>query len=172
MRDDFTSNHKNDLAWLITLRGVKVRHSLRNWGYISSPRCASCSRIEMIDHCFLNCPRAKSVWLHSTPLLSAFCYHAPLCLTALPFSFTSFPVTSLRIFICSYLLSRQFYMEFGNSEIRLPFIMRKKTRRLLYDILIRILRKEYSQTNTGLAHLFFVTSGLTLLYALFGTMTI
>ena len=129
VRDDFTSNHKNDLAWLITLRGVKVRHSLRNWGYISSPRCASCSRIEMIDHCFLNCPRAKSVWLHSTPLLSAFRYHAPLCLTALPFSFTSFPVTSLRIFICSYLLSRQFYMEFGNSEIRLPFIMRKKTRR-------------------------------------------
>ena len=62
--DNFTSNHKNDLAWLITLRAVKVRDSLRNWGYISSPRCASCSRIETIDHCFLNCPRAKSVWLH------------------------------------------------------------------------------------------------------------
>ena len=27
-------------------------------------------------------------------------------------------------------------MEFGNSEIRLPFIMGKKTRRLLFDILI------------------------------------
>ena len=87
VRDNFTSNHKNDLAWLITLRAVKVRDSLRNWGYISSPRCASCPRIETIDHCFL---------------------------------------------------------EFGNSEIRLPFIMGKKTQGLLYDILIRILRKEYS----------------------------
>ena len=27
MRDSFTENFKNDLAWLITLRAVKVRHS-------------------------------------------------------------------------------------------------------------------------------------------------
>ena len=30
MRDFFTENFKNDLAWLISLRAVKVRHSLRN----------------------------------------------------------------------------------------------------------------------------------------------
>ena len=71
VRDNFTQNYKNDIAWLITLRAVKVRHSLRNWGYISSSQCASCSRIETIDHCFLNCQRAKSVWIHFTPLLSA-----------------------------------------------------------------------------------------------------
>ena len=71
MRDNFPQNYKNDIAWLITLRAIKVRHSLRNWGYISSSRCASCSRIETIDHCLLNCRRAKSVWLHFTPLLSA-----------------------------------------------------------------------------------------------------
>lgn len=36
IRDNFTENHKNDLAWLITLRAVKVRDSLKNWGYIPS----------------------------------------------------------------------------------------------------------------------------------------
>ena len=71
VRDNFTANRRNDLAWLITLRAVKVRDSLRNWGYIPSSRCASRPRIETIDHCFLNCPRANSVWLHFIPLLSA-----------------------------------------------------------------------------------------------------
>ena len=71
VRDNFTQNYKNDIAWLITLRAIKVRHSLRNWGYISSSRCASCSRIETVDHCFLNCRRVKPVWSHFTPLLSA-----------------------------------------------------------------------------------------------------
>ena len=42
MRDSFTENFMNDLAWLITLRAVKVCDSLRNWGYIASARCASC----------------------------------------------------------------------------------------------------------------------------------
>ena len=71
IRDNFTENHKNELAWLITLRAVKVRDSLKNWGYIPSAACASCSRLETIDHCFLNCRRAKSVWTYFTPLLSA-----------------------------------------------------------------------------------------------------
>lgn len=70
VRDNFTQNYKNDIAWLITLRAIKVRHSLRNWGYISSSRCASCARIETIDHCFLNCRRVKPVWSHFTPLFS------------------------------------------------------------------------------------------------------
>ena len=43
-----------NVAWLITFRAVKVRHSLRNWGYIASARCASCPRVETIDHCFLH----------------------------------------------------------------------------------------------------------------------
>lgn len=71
VRDSVTENFKNDLAWLITLRGVKVRHSMRNWGYISSSRCASCTRIETIDHGFLNCRRVKPVWLFFVPILSA-----------------------------------------------------------------------------------------------------
>lgn len=66
-----------DLVWLITLRAVKVWDSLRSWGYISTSRCASCSRVETIDHCFLNCWRAKSVWAHFIPLL--------LALLSLPF---------------------------------------------------------------------------------------
>ena len=36
VHDNFTQNYKNDIAWLITLRAIKVRHSLRIWGYISS----------------------------------------------------------------------------------------------------------------------------------------
>ena len=53
VRDAFTENYKNDILWLITLRGTKVRDSLFNWGCISSPICASCNRRETIDHCFL-----------------------------------------------------------------------------------------------------------------------
>ena len=61
VRDSFTENFKNDLAWLITLMSVKVRHSLRNCGYIASARCASCPWVETIDHCFLHCSHVKSV---------------------------------------------------------------------------------------------------------------
>jgi len=71
VRDNLTENYKNDLAWLIALRAVKVRNSLRNWGYISSARCASCPRIETLDHCFINCRRVKPVWAHFVPWLSA-----------------------------------------------------------------------------------------------------
>ena len=39
VRDSLTENFKSDLSWLITLKAVKVRESLRNWGYISSNNC-------------------------------------------------------------------------------------------------------------------------------------
>ena len=71
VRDDFTENLKNDLAWLITLHAIKVHPSLRDWGYIGSSCCASCPRDETIDHCFLHCPRVKLVWFHSLPLLTS-----------------------------------------------------------------------------------------------------
>ena len=71
VRDSFSENCKNDLAWLISLRAVKVRNSLRNWGYINSSQCASCRRVETIDHCFLNCTRVKPVWVYFLPLLTA-----------------------------------------------------------------------------------------------------
>ena len=71
VRDNLTENYKNDLVWLIALRAVKVRHSLRNWGYIPSARCASCPRMKTLDHCFINCQRVKPVWAHFVPLLSA-----------------------------------------------------------------------------------------------------
>ena len=143
VHDNFTSNHKNDLAWLITLRAVKVRHSLRNWGYISSPRCASCSRIETIDHCFLNCPKAKSVWLHFTPLLSALlsCPFVPNCASVFFYQFPCYQSKNLRLLL--FVIKTILYgiWKFRNKA---TFIMGKKIRRLLYDILIRKLRKEYS----------------------------
>ena len=70
VRDFFTENFKNDLLWLIILRAVKVRDSLRNWGYIDSCVCAFCSLRETIDHCFLNCSRVKRVWAHFVPILT------------------------------------------------------------------------------------------------------
>jgi len=71
VRDHFTENFKNDIAWLITLRGIKIRDSLKSWGYITTDSCAYCQRKETIDHCFLNCPRAKRVWSAFGPTLSA-----------------------------------------------------------------------------------------------------
>ena len=80
VRDSFTENFKNDLLWLITLRAVKVRESLRNWGYIDNPWCASCPRVESIDHCFRVCPRVNAVWVFFFPLLSLLLAHPfPLC---------------------------------------------------------------------------------------------
>ena len=71
VRDHLTENYKNDIAWLVTLRGTKIRDSLKTWGYIASDKCAYCNRKETIDHCFLNCPRAKEVWSVFGPTLSA-----------------------------------------------------------------------------------------------------
>ena len=92
VRDGFTENFKNDLAWLVTLRAVKVRDSLRNWGYIASSRCASCPRAETIDHCFLNCHRSKLVWSFFLPILSALLGSPfiPNCSTVFLYQF-SFP---------------------------------------------------------------------------------
>lgn len=33
VRDRRTENFKNDIAWLLTLRGTKIRDSLKAWGY-------------------------------------------------------------------------------------------------------------------------------------------
>ena len=46
IRDTLTENFKSDLLWLITLRGVQVRDSLQNWGYIASDRSAFSNRKE------------------------------------------------------------------------------------------------------------------------------
>ena len=70
VRDGFTENFKNDLLWLIALRGVKTRDALSNWGYINSAACASCPRRETIDHCFINCPRVKLAWTLFLPVLN------------------------------------------------------------------------------------------------------
>ena len=70
VRDEFCENFKDDVLWLIVLRGIKVRDSLTRWGYISYPLCAFCGRRETIDHCFLNCVRVKCVWRHFSPLIS------------------------------------------------------------------------------------------------------
>ena len=71
VRDHITENFKNGIVWLITLRGTKIRDSLKSWGYIATDRCAYCQRKETIDHCFLNCIRAKRVWSSFGPILSA-----------------------------------------------------------------------------------------------------
>ena len=46
VRDEFCENYKDDVLWLIVLRGIKVRDSLTRWGYISNPLCAFCGRRE------------------------------------------------------------------------------------------------------------------------------
>ena len=76
VRDGLTENFKNDLASLMTLRGIKVCNSLRSWGYIGTDVCAHCTRKETINHCFLNCKRAKETWKFFLPTLSAL-LHVP-----------------------------------------------------------------------------------------------
>ena len=71
VRDSFTENYKSNLSRLITLRAVKLRESLRNWGYIDNPSHATCSQTESIDRCFRACPRVNVVWFFFLPLLSS-----------------------------------------------------------------------------------------------------
>lgn len=65
-------NKNNDLLWLIIHRAVKVQYALKSWGYISNDKCALCSRVETIEHCFLECNRVTRVWDFFTPILSRF----------------------------------------------------------------------------------------------------
>ena len=84
-------NKKTDLLWLIIHRAIKVRYALKTWGYkLKSDKCALCSQVETIEHCFLFSPRVRAVWNCFTPYLS--------CLSTSPFSVNSscifFPVSS------------------------------------------------------------------------------
>ena len=63
-------NKKNDVLWLILHRAVRVRYSLKKWGYITNDKCAVCDRVETIEHCFLECRRAVRVWSHFSPFIS------------------------------------------------------------------------------------------------------
>lgn len=85
VRDSLTENYKNDLAWLITLRGVKIRDSLRSWGYIATDACAHCHLKETIDHCFLNCKRARETWKFFQPSLPSYTHPSWLMLKLFSF---------------------------------------------------------------------------------------
>ena len=93
VRDGFSENFKDDLSWLITLRGAKVRNSLRDWGYINSPSCTSCPRQETIAHFFCIGPVFKecgpisfpfsllflaALWFAIQPLFSSFSGHVAM----------------------------------------------------------------------------------------------
>ena len=103
VRDSLCDNRFNDLFWLITLRGVKVRDSLHRKGYISSDKCAVSGRQETIDHCFLNCPRSKSVWAYFCNLLSAV-------------TGSHFLVNLLTIFFCFHCETKEPHSAFPYQE--------------------------------------------------------
>ena len=64
-------NKKSDLIWLILHRAVKVRYSLKLWGYkVKSDKCALYSKPETIKYCFLLCSRSRRVWGFFAPFLT------------------------------------------------------------------------------------------------------
>ena len=71
IRDTLSENYLNDVSWLISLHAIKVRKSIKNWGYINSDSCAICSRCETFEHCFLSCRRASRVWLCFSPTIAS-----------------------------------------------------------------------------------------------------
>lgn len=93
----------------ITLRGIKVRDSLRTWGYIDNARCASCTRAETIDHCFLNCVRAKRVWDHFAPVLAQLLGITFLVNLSFVYFFKWPPVPDQRARICRYVIKSILY---------------------------------------------------------------
>ena len=85
-------NKKNDLIWLIIHCAVRVRYTLKCWGVIDSDRCASCSRVETMQHCFVDCPRVTKVWDFFAPFLSRL-LGSPFSLS---FSSVLFPFSPLQ----------------------------------------------------------------------------
>ena len=69
-RYKFNENKKNDLLWQIIHRAIRVRYSLRIWGYTNNDKCAICSLTETIEHCFLECSRAVAIWNIFSPHIS------------------------------------------------------------------------------------------------------
>ena len=109
VHDDFCENFKNDILWLIILRRIKVRDSLKSWGYIDNDPCASCCRRETIDHCFLNCARVKLVWDHFAPVLANLLGITFLVNLAYVFFFKWPPVPDNRTRMCRYLIKSILY---------------------------------------------------------------
>ena len=98
-------NKKNDLLWLILHRAVRVRYLLKRWSYIDNDKCAVCSGVESIEHCFLECPRVVRVWNFFAPYLSLL-LDSPFSLTA---SFVFFPFSNSQsspgVSLSSYLIA-------------------------------------------------------------------
>ena len=109
VRDDFCENFKEDILWLIVLRGIKVRDSLTRWGYIANPQCSFCGRRETIDHCFLNCSRVKFVWSHFSPLLSQILGRQFAFTPPVVFFFCWPPVSAKRSAIARYIIKTIIY---------------------------------------------------------------
>ena len=81
-------NKKNDSLWRILHRAVRVRYSLKLWGYIENDKCAVCGKNETIEHCFqfLNVPESEK-YGNTFPLLHLVS-RAPLLLPLLLLSST------------------------------------------------------------------------------------
>ena len=71
---------------------VRVRYTLKCWGVIDSDRCALCSRVETMQHCFVDCPRVRKVWDFFAPFLSRL-LGSPFSLS---FSSVLFPFSPLQ----------------------------------------------------------------------------
>lgn len=102
----FAENFKNNLFWLIALKAVKVCDSFCRWGYIRSQVCASCSRREIIDHCFLHCSRVKLVWTFFLPFLTHFMLPPHAFVSNVPSVFLCDFLT-LTIKVCSFIKFKQ-----------------------------------------------------------------
>ena len=102
-------NRKNDLIWLLIHRAVRVRYALKNWGYINTDKCATCNRVETIEHCFLECPRVVKLWGHFSPLLSAL-QDSPFSISPISVYYPfSAPQSSTGLILSNYLTATILY---------------------------------------------------------------
>ena len=109
VRDNFSENFKEDILWLIILRGIKVRDSLTRWGYIANPQCSLCGRRETIDHCFLYCSRVKCVWSHFSPFLSQILGRQFTCTPPVVFFFCWPNISAKRSAIARFIIKTIIY---------------------------------------------------------------
>ena len=142
VRDGFSENFKNDLLWLIILRAVNVRDSMKNWGCINSDRSASCSRKETIDHCFLICARVKAGWSHFSPVLSSLLgvTFLPNCLFVFFFQWARVGARGERL---ARFLNKTIIYGIWNFEISLLSTIAMRIPRLSFVILRLAFVKEF-----------------------------
>ena len=78
-RNGLSTGPESDTSWKIVHRVLKTSSYLRSWGLNIPINCDLCPLVETMDHVFLQCAPAKTVWKGFTTLITSIVGSFSLC---------------------------------------------------------------------------------------------